>query len=69
MKVAGDDPFAEIQKQCANLIILYTKEQPKSVDYACEKMIRLVMPLLLHKHTAVRVKGVKVDLRGEYYNS
>lgn len=62
MKVAGGDPFAEIQKQCANLIILYAKEQPKSVDYACEKMIKLIMPLLLHKHTAVRVKGVKVDL-------
>ncbi|CEP07461.1 hypothetical protein [Parasitella parasitica] len=59
MSIAGDDPFAEIQKQCANLIILYAKEQPKSVDYACEKMIRLVIPLLLHKHTAVRVKGIK----------
>ncbi|KAI8638796.1 hypothetical protein BD408DRAFT_11120 [Parasitella parasitica] len=59
MKIGGDDQFAEIQKQCADLIILYAKEQPKSVDYACEKMIRLVMPLLVHKHTAVRVKGIK----------
>lgn len=60
MDVAGNDPYSEIQKQCAILIVLYAKDQPKSVDYACEKMVRLVLPMLLHKHTAVRVKGIKV---------
>ncbi|KAL9550267.1 hypothetical protein PS6_005649 [Mucor atramentarius] len=59
MDVAGNDPYSEIQKQCAILIVLYAKDQPKSVDYACEKMVRLILPMLLHKHTAVRVKGIK----------
>lgn len=60
MEVAGNDPYSEIQKQCAILIVLYARDQPKSVDYACEKMVRLILPMLLHKHAAVRVKGIKV---------
>ncbi|CAO3620547.1 unnamed protein product [Mucor fragilis] len=59
MEVAGNDPYSEIQKQCAILIVLYARDQPKSVDYACEKMVRLILPMLLHKHAAVRVKGIK----------
>ncbi|KAK4519466.1 uncharacterized protein ATC70_009702 [Mucor velutinosus] len=59
MEVAGNDPYSEIQKQCAILIVLYAKDQPKSVDYACEKMVKLILPMLLHKHAAVRVKGIK----------
>jgi hypothetical protein len=66
MQIAGVDAFADIQKQCAKLIIEYAQSQPKSVDYACERMIRLTTPLLTHKHTAVRVSGIKVGLNNKH---
>lgn len=61
MHIAGVDAFADVQKQCAKLIVEYAQSQPKSVDYACERMIRMTMPLLTHKHTSVRVSGIKVN--------
>jgi dynein assembly factor 5 len=60
IQVAGQDPFSEVLKRAAKLIILYARYQPKAVDYACDRMIRLTIPLLTHKHTAVRVLGIKV---------
>ncbi|KAI7906992.1 armadillo-type protein [Cokeromyces recurvatus] len=59
MQIAGEDLFADVQKECAKLIVLYSNTQSKSVDYACERMIRLTMPILTHKHAAVRVSGIK----------
>jgi hypothetical protein len=61
MQIAGVDAFADVQKQCTKLITEYAQSQPKSVDYACERMIRLTTPFLTHKHTAVRVSGIKVS--------
>lgn len=53
------DAFAEVVKRAAKLIILFAQTQPKAVDYACERTVRLTIPLLVHKHTAVRVLGIK----------
>jgi hypothetical protein len=58
--VAGKDLFSEVLQRAAKLIIVYAQLYPKSTDYACERMIRLTIPLLVHKHTAVRVLGIKV---------
>lgn len=60
MEAAGQDPFSEVLHRVAKLIILFAQHQPKSTDYACDRMIRLCIPLLVHKHTAVRVLGIKV---------
>lgn len=59
IKVAGYDAFSEVLQRDAKLIILYARTQSKSTDYACERMIRLTVPLLVHRHTAVRVLGIK----------
>lgn len=59
MGSAGEDPFSEVIQRGAKLIILYAQRQPKSTDYACDRMVRLTIPLLIHKHTAVRVLGIK----------
>ncbi|CAO3621574.1 unnamed protein product [Mucor hiemalis] len=59
MQIGGEDPFSEVIQRGAKLIILYPQRQPKSTDYACERMVRLTIPLLIHKHTAVRVLGIK----------
>lgn len=61
MQIGGEDPFSEVIQRGAKLIILYPQRQPKSTDYACERMVRLTIPLLIHKHTAVRVLGIKVN--------
>lgn len=61
IQISGEDPFPEILKQCGKLILLYSQTQSKSVDYACDRMVRLLFPLLTHKHTAVRVIGIKVS--------
>lgn len=59
LQVAGEDAFSEVLQVAAKLIILYAQNQSKATDYACERMIRLSIPLLVHKHTAVRVLGIK----------
>lgn len=59
IQVSGNDAFSEVLQRDAKLIILYARNQSKSTDYACERMIRLTMPLLVHRHTAVRVLGIK----------
>lgn len=58
--IAEKDAFAEVLKLAAKLIIMYSESQAKFTDYACEKMITLTIPLLTHKHTAVRNLGLKV---------
>ena len=59
IQTAEEDAFSEVVKRAAKLIIYYAQHQSKSTDYACNRMIRLTMPLLLHKHTAVRVLAIK----------
>ncbi|KAI8377335.1 hypothetical protein BD560DRAFT_54516 [Blakeslea trispora] len=59
IEVAVQDKFADVQKQMARLAVLYATQCPKLVDYACERMIRIIIPLLIHKHNAVRVAGIK----------
>lgn len=58
-QMAGKDAFSEVLQRDAKFILLYAQTQPKSTDYACERMIRLTVPLLVHRHTAVRVLGIK----------
>lgn len=57
--MAGNDAFSEVLQRGAKFIMLYAQMQPRSTDYACERMIRLTVPLLIHRHTAVRVLGIK----------
>ncbi|KAG1469096.1 hypothetical protein G6F56_003456 [Rhizopus delemar] len=57
--LAVKDPFPEVQKLAAQYILSFTTRYAKQVDYACDRMVRLVVPLLTHKHTAMRALGIR----------
>ncbi|KAG0793123.1 hypothetical protein G6F16_005265 [Rhizopus arrhizus] len=56
---AVKDPFPELQKLAGKCIVLFSTSYAQEVDYACDRMVRLVIPLLSHKHIAIRVLGIQ----------
>ena len=65
VEIAVLDKFADVQKLMANLVVLYAVQYPKYTDYACERMVRIIIPLLIHKHNSVRAAGIKVKNKGK----
>ncbi|KAI8093846.1 armadillo-type protein [Halteromyces radiatus] len=58
--LAVKDPCPEVIKQGASLVLDLARLYPKAVAYRGEQtIIHSVIPLLIHKHAAIRVLGIK----------
>jgi hypothetical protein len=55
------DRFPDVQREACGILITLTKMKSAYVGYFGDKMTEVVMPILRHKHVALRTLGIKAS--------
>ncbi|KAI8142416.1 hypothetical protein BJV82DRAFT_142070 [Fennellomyces sp. T-0311] len=58
IQLAMEDPFSEVQKKGGETLLQLATKCPKGIALAGQRPMKLVLPLLYHKHSAIRATGL-----------
>jgi dynein assembly factor 5 len=55
-----NDKFPDVQKEACAILLTLTEKKSTYLGYFGDKVTKVVVPVLRHKHAALRVLGIKV---------